>query len=162
MDKKLKKRIYDVLARLIHELLPSFVPFQEKTKYLWPGEKAWEDTSSTQNASLYIIFSPEYKGRDQFTIEIAWSRLRRFPELIRRPSLAISGRGEIEQCYVYQEASVRLPRLVEEESWVDVNNDNVDEAVARQFKTLLDYGVPFLIGVASPGTEKGNSSCRAG
>ena len=127
------------------EALPSFAPFNEKNLYLWPSEKVWVDATTFTNATLYILFCPESKGRDQFTIELGWSKLRRFPELIQRPSLAF--KADFENCYERQEVITRLPYLTEENEWIDINGDDVEEIILKQMKNLIDCGMPFLLGI---------------
>jgi hypothetical protein len=146
MDRKLRKRAFDLFARHMKESLPTFKPFRAKSLYVWPGEVVWEDAETMGDTTLFIILSPEPKGRDQFTVELGWSRLRRFPELIQRPSLAFQ--SEFERCYERDEATVRLSSLTDHHSWIDLYDDNVNVAVATQVRNLLDHGIPFLQAVS--------------
>ena len=51
----------------------------------YPGERAWRSDGATCTAWLSLITSP--KGRNEFIVEIGWSRLRRYPRLTMRPSI---------------------------------------------------------------------------
>lgn len=146
MDKTLRKHALDLFAKQMQELLPTFVPFKGKSKYFFGSEKVWEDVSSVPNANLYIVFTPEFKGRNQFTIEVGWSKLRRFPQVSRRPSLAFE--PDFQGCYERPEATTRLPYLAGGDEWIDVNSDNLEAAILGQLNNLIDYGLPFLRGVA--------------
>lgn len=145
MDKKLKKRVIDQFAKYMQAELQTFVLFQEKSDYFFSSEKVWEDVSTVPGANLYIIFTPEFKGRDQFTIEIGWSKLRRFPRVITRPFLAF--KSDFENCYELQEATTRLPYITGEKEWIDINMDNSEEVIQKQIKNLIEYGMPFLMGI---------------
>lgn len=144
MDKKLKKRVTDQFAACMQAELPSFSLYLGSRDYLFDAETVWEDSSTMAGVYLYVILTPEFKGRDQFTIEIAWSRLRRFPQLVRRPSLSFA--SEFENCFEAHEASARLPKIIslDQDSWIDINKDNVDEVMHKQFMDLMKYGMPFL------------------
>ncbi|WP_148415734.1 hypothetical protein [Noviherbaspirillum massiliense] len=52
--------------------------------YIWPGERAFRKRVADM-ADLWIVLSPNQK-LEQFSVEIGWSRLQRFPELSMRPS----------------------------------------------------------------------------
>ncbi|BBB68167.1 hypothetical protein UNDYM_3914 [Undibacterium sp. YM2] len=144
MNKKLKKRVLDQFAACMQKELQAFSLFKGSSDYFFDTEKVWEDSSTVAGVNLYVIFTPEFNGRDQFTIEIGWSRLQRFPQLVRRPSLSFS--SEFTLCSDAQEATARLPKIMslELDSWVEVNKDNVEEVVSTQFKNLMAYGMPFL------------------
>ena len=144
MEKKFKKVVIDLFTRRLHEALPSFAPLKEKSEYLLPAEKAWQDSSTVAGANSYIIFTPDFKGRDQFTIELGWSTLRRFPELLRRPSLSFA--HDFENCYARPEASARLPKIIslDTDSWISINPENVEETIAQQIRDIIDFGIPFL------------------
>lgn len=144
MNKKLKKRVLDQFAAYMQKELQAFFPFKGSSDYFFDTEKVWEDSSTVAGVNLYVIFTPEFNGRDQFTIEIGWSRLQRFPQLVRRPSLSFS--SEFARCSNAQEATARLPKIIslELDSWVGVNKDNVEEVVSTQFKNLMTHGIPFL------------------
>jgi len=142
MEKKLKRRAIEKFIRCINETLPSFVPLEEKNNYLFPGEKVWLDAKTLDDATLYILFCPEHKGRDQFTIEIGWSKLFRFPELIQRPSLV--SKADFDKRYQQQEAVTRLSYLTGEKEWIDINESNIEEVIQAQARNLVVYGMPFL------------------
>jgi hypothetical protein len=142
MDRKLKKQVVDMFARHMKESLPTFTAFTARSSYLWPGEVVWEDGATVGGTTLFVILSPEPNGRDQFAVELGWSRLHRFPQLIQRPSLAFQ--SDFERCGERDEATMRLSSLTEHQSWIDVDDDNVNVAVSTQVRNLLDHGIPFL------------------
>ncbi|MFZ6781313.1 hypothetical protein ACO0LD_31135 [Undibacterium sp. Ji83W] len=144
MDKKLKKRISDQFAACMQKELQAFSLFRGRSDYFFDTETVWEDSSTVAGVNLYVIFTPEFNGRDQFTIEMGWSRLQRFPQLVRRPSLSFA--SEFAHCSDAQEATARLPKIIslELDSWIEVNKDNVEEVISMQFKNLMEHGMPFL------------------
>lgn len=148
MERKLKKRLFDLFAENMQKALPTFRPFKAKSSYVWPGELIWQDGETIADTSLFIIVSPESKGRDQFTVELGWSKLRRFPELAQRPSLV--SQVDFEHCHDHREATLRLSSLTDHISWIDVNYDEVEVAVANQLRNLLDHGIPFLKAARGP------------
>jgi hypothetical protein len=144
LDKNLKKRAIALFTEHMLAELPSFVQYAKKSDYFFSTEKVWEDISTIPGANLYIIFSPEFKGRDQFTIELGWSKLCRFPEVLRRPSLSF--KAEFQNCHSLEEATARLPKIIslDSESWININAESVGEVIAEQFRNLIEYGIPFL------------------
>jgi hypothetical protein len=144
LDKNLKKRVIALFTAHMQAELPSFVPFTKKSEYFFSAEKVWEDTSIVPGARLYIIFSPEFNGRDQFSIELGWSKLHRFPQVLRRPSLSFE--SEFRNCHQLDEATARLPKIISLhfESWIDINAEKMEEVMAEQFRMLIEYGIPFL------------------
>lgn len=148
MDKDLKKRAIDFFTQYLGESLPTFTSYREKSKYFFGSEKVWEDVTSVSAGYLYVIFCPEYKGRNQFTIEIGWSKLRRFPHVSRRPFLAF--KSDFENCYIHQEATTRLSYITGATEWLDIDRDNVEAVIREQIRSLVEHGIPFLHGIAEP------------
>ena len=62
------------------EHLPQFKPVQIKSQYLWPGERSflW---IPREPIHIYVVLSPSLKGYDEFSVDIGWSLLGRFPEI---------------------------------------------------------------------------------
>ncbi|MFL6660487.1 MAG: hypothetical protein ACJ8GW_20540 [Massilia sp.] len=157
MDKALKKLAIDEFAKLIEQNLPGFQPYSEKNRHLVPGERVWINETTFGDVSLFAIFSPEDKGRDQFTIELGWSRMRRFPQLGRRPSLAF--KSDFESCYERAEAITRLSYLTGEKEWIDINKENVKAVMLEQINSLASIGIRFLSGVVGSNGKGWRQSC---
>ena len=88
--------------------LPQFTELKIKSKYLWPGERvfAWD---ALENLRCMIILSPHPKGLDGFCVELAWSKLMRFPELSMRPTgLPKADHAE----FAREEYAIRLGELL--------------------------------------------------
>lgn len=143
MEKKLKKRAISLFEKRMLQELPNFTRTEEKSLYIWPDEVVW--VKDGESAKYFVIFSPNAKGRDEFVIEIGWSKLHRFPELQRRPSLSFE--FEFKDCYSLDEATARVSYFSEREYSPVVNEDNLEEVVAAQFAELREHGIPFLRGV---------------
>lgn len=93
MRKELSKALKEAFTQAMAAELPRFRETPIKSMYLNPGERvfAWPASGA---ASLFVILVPHPKGGDQFTIELGWSALGRFPELGVRPSMRPPKRGE--------------------------------------------------------------------
>jgi hypothetical protein len=85
MRKEYSRVLRDSFAKLIKANVPKFKPAKVKSQYLWPGERdfLWD---TKELVHVYVILSPSLKGHDEFTIDIGWSRLGRFPEIGARGS----------------------------------------------------------------------------
>lgn len=93
MRKELSKALKEAFTQAMAAELPRFRETPIRSMYLNPGERvfSWEAAGA---ANLFVILVPHPKGPDQFTIELGWSVLGRFPELSMRPSLRLPKRGE--------------------------------------------------------------------
>ena len=76
---KLKKSI----KQYILSQLTEYEFFEDKSYYLWPNEVAI--ISRQDSIDLFIVFSPHSQDSSRFTVDIGWSRLKRFPEVDMRP-----------------------------------------------------------------------------
>jgi hypothetical protein len=98
MRKEYGKALRDLFDLEIKAWLPAFKPLQSKSMYLFPGERVYYRIPREPIYCL-IILVPSQKDADEFTIEIGWSKLGRFPESGTRPSLQLptAARTEFEQ-----------------------------------------------------------------
>src|ERR1700752_1679746 len=104
MDKKLRLKFTNAFSKHMASLLPEFAIVKIKSMYVWPAESVWR--KDTDEASYFVVLTPEPKGQsDKMTIELGWSRLKRFPELTRRPWLPTS--DDIES-HKLEEGTIRL------------------------------------------------------
>lgn len=85
MRKELGKALKEVFTRSMAAELPRFRETPVKSMYLNPGERVFEWAPGGAKR-LFVLLVPHPKGGDQFTVELGWSTLGRFPELGMRPS----------------------------------------------------------------------------
>lgn len=125
------------------ENFPAFEPYKEKSMYIWPGELVFRSTELIAPKTAFVIFSPEPKGREQFTVELAWSTDEQFPKLPQRPS---GVPAENERLLSRAQAAVRLLTLADPNagSWLEVNKDAVDFTARQVIEELRQYGIPYL------------------
>lgn len=95
----MSKAFNEVVRREFHrrmsDRLPRFVASKSAKGFSIPGERAyaWSIDASTRARVLLV---PSVKGYNQFTIEIGWSRLGRYPELTARPCFDVPSPGHPE------------------------------------------------------------------
>ena len=142
MDKKLRLKIVKELDTKITQAAPEFVQTKIKSMYVWPAETVWQ--KSTEICCYFLILTPELKrGEDKVTLELAWSRLKRFPELMQRPWLVT--KEDLLTAHELQEGSVRIHALCDREfDWLPVSTDSVAEAIDFVMTKLMEKGFPFL------------------
>lgn len=75
----------ELFARELSRLPMSFHEQKEKSLYIAPGDRAFSHVVS-DDVRLFIVIVPDRKGGNRFTVELGWSKLRRFPHLSMRPS----------------------------------------------------------------------------
>lgn len=97
MRKEYGKALRDTFDREMKARLPAFNLLRSKSMYIFPGERVYYRIPRDPIYCL-IILVPSRKDTDEFTIEIGWSKLGRFPESLR-PSLQLptATRTEFEQ-----------------------------------------------------------------
>lgn len=140
---------------------PDFKPEKVTSMYLFPGERPFRRHVEGV-ADLWVILSPSQKA-DEFSVEVAWSRQFRFPELSMRPSPVPP-----QEAFERDECSVRVGELAHgHDHWfvVEKFNDNFDlaslvdmttkrtddqvrervaPAVAEAMEALRKHGLPHL------------------
>jgi hypothetical protein len=143
MDKSVRTSLWKKLSTMMAEGFREFEPYKEKSVYIWPGELVFRSTELISPKTAFVIFSPETKGREQFTVELAWSIDAHFPKLTQRPSDVPAGN---EKMLSRPQAAVRLPTIADPNggSWIDVGIDTVDIVVRRVMEELVQHGIPYL------------------
>ncbi|AKJ27381.1 hypothetical protein [Caldimonas brevitalea] len=61
-------------------------PVALKSDYVFPGERVFQRPGEAEGLLFWCVLVP-HQNLEQFTFDIGWSRLGRFPELTMRPSL---------------------------------------------------------------------------
>jgi hypothetical protein len=170
MRKEYGKVLRERFSALMKQHLPQFQPTKYPAHpYVWPGDRIFR-WIPREPLHCFIILVPDKKGYDDFTLEIGWSTLGRYPEVARGIALPTPERTEFEE----SEFLCRLPRLVFsllDDGWgVSINSWNryteysaeehvhaalaplsVEEAraamipaVEEAMKLLLSHGMPYL------------------
>jgi hypothetical protein len=88
MSKTFNQAVRAAFEREMGSRLPRFEPWREKSTYLWSGERVWRWVPSATAPHYFVLLVTSAKGYNEFTIELGWSTLRRFPQLSVRPSPA--------------------------------------------------------------------------
>jgi len=145
--------------------LPQFKPAKVKSQYLWPGERAflWMPKESVH---IYVVLSPSLKGNDEFSVDIGWSLLGRFPEVARGVGMPADDGSEFDK----EEFTCRITSLysTEDEFWkfydeqllVDdpvqlmlsqaqpITKEQAEEEVIPKVQDAIDklvkHGIPYL------------------
>lgn len=146
-SKQLKKIFKETLVRKIH----GASLFSEKSKYIFPGEIVFF-LGGLGSSKSFVILIPNSKD-DEFTVEIAWSKKGRFPELGGRPN-HLDERPE-----AVDEYSVRLPYLVNktDEFWCVPKKkfgDPVQEIIFNMQKPTDEEAVNALTPLVDDCIEK--------
>lgn len=146
MDKKLRLKLAVEFGTEMEKNFPEYMPFKSKSVYIFPSESIWRKDTDTCN--YFIILSPFPKGdRDEVTVELAWSTLKRFPELVMRPCFFNADGKGMER--VAGEGSVRIRSLCEgTPEFMPVQLPTVSDVVALFMDQLKQNGMPFFDQVA--------------
>jgi hypothetical protein len=87
MSKAFSTEVRKSFAESMRIKFPQFHPIKVPPVNSWPGERSYLwDRASSLCCSISLIVGA--KGNDDFFVEVGWSRLRRFPRLSSRPSIA--------------------------------------------------------------------------
>jgi len=162
MKKEFGKALRSIFPRKLKEEFPDFTPFHEKSEMLGSGERAYYFQAS-KDVKIFLLLVPNIKAPNDFTLEIGWSILNRFPKINSKPYGRISsGRGE----FKHPECILRLSQLWSNmDPWWEVapyhfgtdwqkNYDPVpkEEAVAKVTPLVVDaiqkfkfFGHPYLL-----------------
>jgi len=109
MRKECGKALRELFTAEMKTVLPQFLPVKVSSKYIFPGERAFR-WIPVEPVHLWILLVPHHKGGEEFTVEIGWSKLGRFPELSMRPSLP--GPSERRDEFALDEYVCRLGMLI--------------------------------------------------
>ncbi|GAB3550381.1 hypothetical protein GCM10027343_33310 [Noviherbaspirillum agri] len=85
MRKEYGQALRSLFEKAMSQHLPDFIPTKVASDYVFPGERTFRKRVEGI-ADLWIVLSPSQR-MEEFSIELGWSRLARFPELVMRPSL---------------------------------------------------------------------------
>ncbi|MES3022378.1 MAG: hypothetical protein V4857_12435 [Pseudomonadota bacterium] len=142
MDKKLRLRFTTAFAGEMKKAFPEYVAVKLKSIYVWPGESLWR--KDTEDCSYFIVLSPHPKGeKDEMTVELGWSRRKRFPELMQRPSI-VTKEG-VSTAAERDEGSVRIGNLCANAfDWTQVKDATIQDIVSFFILKLEQEGLPFL------------------
>lgn len=138
MRKEYGKVLRKDFGAMLKEIAPEFKEWNFKDSLL-PGQRVYQ-WEVKDNIYCYIILLPSPKGGNNFTIELGWSKLGRFPELSCRPSTQFPSSTHDE--FELPEYICRLGMLsegnhdwwkIEESGWDIVKRGGVfNELVAHQ------------------------------
>lgn len=169
----MRKQIQQALKKQFGELMardaPEFADTKVKSRYVSAREIVFRHVDG--DLHRYVVVVPKEDG-EAFTVELAWSRLGRFPELGMRPSFAPAQVGDQR---ARDEGAVRLHELVDgKDTWWDAMPVNpldpqsvmnfmmfqaqpLDDAKAgslveplaqRAMRLVVEVGMPYLRGIA--------------
>jgi hypothetical protein len=117
MKKEYGAALRKLFAEQMRACFPEFVETKVNSRLFIPGDRAYVSASPT-GTWLWIVLSPHWKGAEEFTVHIGWSRKARYPELSAVPSAIRPNAGGNER--EHEEYMTRLPYLWESrpEYWV--------------------------------------------
>ena len=156
MRKEYGKVLRGQFDKKLSEDVPDFKHVNVKSKYIFPGERAyaWE---VSDKICCWLILVPDQDADLRFTVEIGWSRLGRFPELTMRPSATLEGKED--KIYTEKECILRLSQLWSnlDPWWGDTKvsidltpipkekaSNAVKELVRESIDKIKEQGLPFL------------------
>ena len=162
MKKEYSKVLKKVFKEAFKERVAGGSLWTQKSEYIFPGEVVYS-LGEYGDARVFVILIPSPK-EDKFTVEIAWSRNERFPQLSVRPNDMMANVETAE------EYSVRLPRLVDgsdgywsvpkktysdpvEAIMADMQKPTTEEALVV-LKPLVDSCVDKILECGIPYVEK--------
>jgi hypothetical protein len=170
MGKTFNESVRKQFASAIATVAPQFKPMRAPAEYAWAGERAFVwDAKRGIRCWVSLVTSP--KGYNEFFVEIGWSTLGRYPELLSRPTLA--GMESATDVLKYSEMMCRLSsvgdtpgswrylpagfdqaaledqlRLEVEAALVQLEAAEaqvvVKPLVDQSINSLLRFGIPFL------------------
>jgi hypothetical protein len=122
--------------------LSGFSIYVDASEYLWPNEVAI--VNSLSNIDLFIIFSPHEQDSSRFTLDVGWSRLKRFPQVPARPCL---DQPDIDRSeFVNDEYFTRVGLIAaNRDRWWHVGKDgNYKEPLKAATDNIRDIVVPYF------------------
>jgi hypothetical protein len=88
MRKEYRKAVRARFIRSLSSALPGFELAKVRSPLLFGGETVFRWTVA-DTLHCFVILAPDPKGRQAFTVELAWSTAGRFPEGSARPTLVL-------------------------------------------------------------------------
>lgn len=142
MDKTLRTKLVLAFDKALTRQFSAFAQVKIKSMYIWPGETVWRREGAA--CSYFLILSPEAKGQSNaVTVELGWSRLKRFPELSQRPSLSTP--AQLQAAASRDEGTVRIGSLCDGSfDLLQVDEPGLQAVVDLLMEKLKVVGMPFL------------------
>jgi hypothetical protein len=135
MIKNNKKIMIDFFNKKMKESLPDFASFHEKSEFINPGEAIYY-SPIFDSVYLFIILVPNLKSEAEFTIEVGWSKMNKFPELSIRPWPKSPNNSE--EVYKMKEYVCRLSQFDQSLMWFNISD------LDYSWNKLQSIGIPFL------------------
>lgn len=147
----MRKQIYQSLKKKFTERMskdvPEFVPVKISSPYVGTKELVFQRVMN--GVHHFVIVVPKTTEGESFTVELAWSRQARFPEISMRPSVTPTVTGDERKA---NEGSVRLRELVSgKDEWWDavplnaLDPASVERYMAFQMKPLDEASAERLV-----------------
>jgi hypothetical protein len=138
MKKEYGAALRKLFAEQMRVCFPEFVETKVSSRYFNPGDRAYVSAFPT-GTWLWIVLSPHWKGVEEFTVHIGWSRKARYPESSAIPSAVMPNAGGNER--EHEEYMTRLPYLWESrpDYWVIdsfVAGATPEEALAQLMRSM--------------------------
>lgn len=156
MGKAFNRAVEIAFAVQLSERAADFVPAKPDRIYGWPcGERAFVRKGRGRADWLSLCFSKD--GRDEFTVDIGWSYLNRYPQLPARPTS--KSPAELVQSQA-SEAFVRVRSISESQLdwWSATKSTNAESLVREAIECIEGFALPLL---ASLPDEKPNQTTTA-
>ena len=171
MRKQNRLTLKKLVAQAMTAEMPEFASAKISSPFV--GTQEFVFRRAVNDIHHFIVFVPKAGEGESFTVELAWSRRSRFPELGMRPSLRPTQVGDERGA---EEGSVRLRELVGgKDIWWDAipldasdpasvqkymafQMQPLDEATAEfllaplvrdAMHTIVDHGIAYLDGIGS-------------
>jgi hypothetical protein len=147
MNSKLRKLFFSEFSALLAEELSGFVPYKEKTQYVWPGEAVYRDQVLIAPRSAFLVLSPHEKV-DAISIQAGWSSDSQFPELTMRPSIP---QWELNDPVNMEAGTINVLDFTSSVAfgWVngylEVSQEHVTPIAARLLEIFVQHGIPYLL-----------------
>lgn len=141
MSKSFNQIVAKEFAAAMSSKFPEFAPTKADRLYGWPGEKAFSCSRAGRHDWLSLYFSKN--GVDEFTVDVGWSYLCRYPQLPSRP---LSGSGLQLAKARASEAFVRVRPLSGslDDWWVMGSGFAVDRLVSDAMDCIERHAIPLL------------------
>lgn len=88
MRKEYRRAVRELFTQGMAERLPQFEAAKVKAPILFGGETVFRWAASP-SLHCFILLVPDARGQQAFTVEAAWSREARFPEVSSKPTLML-------------------------------------------------------------------------
>ena len=127
MRKEYGRVLRELFTERLHAEFPEFKPARVSSRYVSSAERPFR-WIPIEPLHCWIILVPDGKGRQAFTVEIAWSQRSRFPELSMRPS--VMSPPDAGAATGLSECAMRLSHTNGKEAWWDLPDPALAAATA--------------------------------